>query len=106
LLSDLPPAMADEMIHHMMKSNLKRISVIAWISADRKCLSIYYQSPDFESLRNGLKKRCIRFGVDSVLKPKPKASINVGLFKDSTTNVFFPNVNEVRSNQEFADREA
>jgi 2-methylisocitrate lyase-like PEP mutase family enzyme len=48
----------------------------------------------------------VRFGTDLILKQRAKAYVNGEIFLEYTCMVFLPNLNELRSLEEFADEDA
>jgi hypothetical protein len=63
-------------------------------------------SHDSPALRDTLKKRSVRFGMDFILKSRAKSYINAEIFQEYVTTVFLPNVNELRSIEQFTYEEA
>jgi hypothetical protein len=57
-------------------------------------------------VREGLKKRGMRLGTDLISKHRAKPSINAEISGDFIRNVFIPNLNELRSLEEFSDKQA
>jgi hypothetical protein len=53
-----------------------------------------------------LKKRALRFGTDFILKSPAKPYISAEIFKEYVTTVFIPNLNELRSFEQFAEDKA
>jgi hypothetical protein len=103
----IPVSARDRTIHHKINRALKHVSVIACVSAARESLMPYIvTSQDSAKLREQLKKRGVRFGTDFVLKSRAKPYINAEIFSEYIRTVFIPNLNELRSLEQFAHEEA
>jgi hypothetical protein len=48
----------------------------------------------------------VRFGTDLILKQRAKAHVHGEIFLEYIRMVFLPNLNELRSLEEFADEDA
>jgi hypothetical protein len=57
-------------------------------------------------VREQLKKHGVRFGVDLVMKVRPKPYVNAKIFLDYIKTVFLPNLAELRHLEEFAEEDA
>jgi hypothetical protein len=79
-------------MRHKVNRNLKHVSVIACLSAAH--------------VREQLKKHGVRFGTDFLLKGRAKPYINDEIFLKYIRMVFLPNLNELRSLEQFADEDA
>jgi hypothetical protein len=78
--------------------------VIACISAAGDSLTPYIvTSQDSLPIRENLKKRDVPFGTDFILKARSRPDINAKFSLDYIRTVFFPNLNELRALEEFAD---
>jgi hypothetical protein len=63
-------------------------------------------SHDSPKLQQRLKTRGVRFGTNFVLKSRGKSDINAEIFSEDIRTVFIPNLNELRSLEQFARAEA
>jgi hypothetical protein len=93
-------------IYYKIDRILRHVLVIAYISAAGESLTPYIViSQDSPIVQNKLKKRDVRFGTNFILKSRAKPYINTEIFQESVTTVFLPNLNEMRSLEQFADKE-
>jgi hypothetical protein len=100
-------SMSAQKIHHKINRNLKRVPVIARISAAGESLTPYFVSSQGPPpIRENLKKRGVRFCIDFILKARSKPCINAEFFLDYIRTVFLPNLNELRPLEEFVDEDA
>jgi hypothetical protein len=89
--------------HHEMSRTVKRISVIACVSAARESLTPYrITSQASTSVQEQLKKEGVRFGTHFVLRSNPSPYINATIFLDYIRTVFLPNLVELRTLDGFA----
>lgn len=103
----VPLSARDQAIHHKINRALKHVSVIACVSAAGESLMPYIvTSQDSPKLRQQLKTHGVRFGTDFVLKSRAKPYINAEIFSEYIRTVFVPNLNELRSLEQFAREEA
>ena len=103
----VPQSMRGQTIHHKLNRGLKHVSVIACVSAAGESLTPYIvTSQDSPAVREHLKKRGVRFGTDFILKPCQKPYINAQIFEEYIRTVFLPNLNELRSLEQFAEEDA
>jgi hypothetical protein len=103
----VPRSMADQAVHHKVSRKLKHVSVIACVSAAGESLMPYIvTSQDSTRIREQLKKSGVRFGTDFILKQRSKPYINAEIFMEYIRLVFLPNLNELRSLDQFADEDA
>jgi hypothetical protein len=103
----VPQTMKAQTIHHKINRSLKHVSVIACISAAGESLTPYIvTSQDSPVVREQLKKRGVRFGTDFILKCRSKPYINSEIFEQYLRTVFLPNLNELRTLEQFGDEEA
>jgi hypothetical protein len=63
-------------------------------------------SQDSPVVRAQLKKRGARFGTAFILKSRAKPYINAEIFEEYICTVFLPNLDELRSLEEFATEDA
>jgi hypothetical protein len=79
----VPKSMSAQKIHHKINRNLKHVSRISCISAAGESLTLYsVTSQDSLPVRENLKKRGARFGIDFILKARSKPYINAEFFLD------------------------
>jgi hypothetical protein len=91
-------------IHHEMSRTVKRISVIASISASGESLIPYIITLQAATLvQEWRKKEGVRFSTDFVLRSNPKRYINPKIFLDEIRTVFLPNLAELRNLDGFAE---
>jgi hypothetical protein len=103
----LPTGLNDQTIHHRVSRNVKHISIIACISAGGESLTPYIVTlQDSERVREKLKSRGVRLGVDFVLRHRSKPYINGKLFLEYISIIFITYLNELRDSEEFAECEA
>jgi hypothetical protein len=103
----IPVSARDQTIHHKINRALKHVSVIACVSAAGESLTPYIvTSQDSAKLREQLRKRGVRFGTDFILRGRSKPYINAEIFEEYIRTVFLPNLNELRSLEQFADEDA
>jgi hypothetical protein len=100
-------ALDGQTIHHRVSRNVRRISIIACISAGGESLTPYIvTSQDSERFRERLKSHGVRLGVDFVLRHRSKPDVNGKLFLEYISIIFIPYLNERRDSEEFAECEA
>jgi hypothetical protein len=63
-------------------------------------------SQDSPVVHAQLKKRAVRFGTDLILKSRAKPYINAEIFEEYLGTVFLPDLDELRSLEEFAAEDA
>jgi hypothetical protein len=86
---------------------VKHISIIAYISAGGESLTPYIvTSKHSERVRERLKSRGVRLGVDFVLRHRSKSYVNGKLFLEYINIIFIPYLNELWESEEFAECEA
>jgi hypothetical protein len=103
----VPKSMGEQTVHHKVNRNLKHVSVITCISAVGETLVPYIvTSQDSLHGREQLKKKGVRFGTDFILKVRRKRDINAECFLEYVHTVFLSNLNELRTLEEFADKDA
>jgi hypothetical protein len=103
----VPVSAREQTIHHKINRRLKHLSIIACVSAAGESLMPYVvTSQDSLPVREALKKHGMRLGTDLVLKHRAKPYINAEVFEEYIRMVFLPNLNELRSLEEFANEEA
>jgi hypothetical protein len=99
--------MSEKTIHHKINRNVKHVSVIVCVSAAGENLIPYVvTSQDSSRVREQLRTHDVRFGTDLILKQRAKAYVNGEIFLEYIRMVFRPNLNELRSLEEFADEDA
>jgi hypothetical protein len=77
------------------------------VSAAGESLTPYIvTSQDSPTVRERLKKHGVRFGTDFILKHRAKPYINAEIFAEYIRTVFIPNLNELRSLEQFAAEDA
>jgi hypothetical protein len=87
----IPFAMIVEVTYHGVNRNLKYISVIAYLFANRKSFILYIVTfQDFESFRNRLKMRGIRLIINLILKSKRKSYISIEFPRNALRAYSFP----------------
>jgi hypothetical protein len=103
----VPKSIGYQAIYHKMNRKVKHISFIICGSAAGETLIPYMiTSQDSMCLREALKKRRVRSGTDLILKTTEKAYLNTEIFLEYICMVFMPNLNELRSLEQFADEDA
>jgi hypothetical protein len=99
--------MGEYMVHHRVNRNLKHVSVIAGVSAVGESLITYIITSQYSlRVREQFKNKGVRFGTNLILKGRRKPYINAECFLEYIRTVFPPNLNELRTLEEFADEEA
>jgi hypothetical protein len=99
--------MSEQTMHQKVNRNLKHVSVIACVSAvGEKLIPYVVTSQDSVLVREQLKKRGVRFGTDFILTARAKPHIKTEIVLEYISTVFLPNLNELRSLEEFADQDA
>jgi hypothetical protein len=103
----VPTALDGQTIHHRVSRNVRHISIITCISAGGESLTPYIvTSQDSERVREMLKRRGVRLGVDFVLRHRSKPYVNGKMFLEYINIIFIPYLNELRESEEFAECEA
>jgi hypothetical protein len=86
---------------------LKRISIVACISAAGEHMTSFFVSSQVNAtVERRLKLEGFRLGVELILKHRNKPYMSSQLFAEYISTVLLPYVDELRSNEEFADKEA
>jgi hypothetical protein len=99
--------MSEQTIHHTINRNVKHMSVIACVSAAGESLIPYIvTSQDSSRVREQLRTHGVRFDTEIILKQRAKAYLNGKIFLEYIRMVFLPNLNELRSLEEFSDEDA
>jgi hypothetical protein len=102
----IPSAMRGQTIFHGIHCNLKHISVVACISAAGEHMTPFFICSQInDAVERRLKTEGFRMGVDLILRRRNKPYMNSTLFFEYISKVFIPYVDELRTNEEFADRE-
>jgi hypothetical protein len=88
-------------------SNLKHVFIVACISAAGEHMTPFFVSLQVNpTMERRLKSERFRLGVDFILKHLNKPYLSSQLFAEYIWTVLLPYVDELRSNEEFADKEA
>jgi hypothetical protein len=99
--------MSEQTIHHKINRNVKHVSAIACVSSAGESLIPYIvTSQDSSCVREQLRTPSGRFGTDLIVKQRAKTYVNGEIFLEYIRMVFLPNLNELRSSEEFADEDA
>jgi hypothetical protein len=86
--------------------NVKHVSVFACVSAAGESFIPYIvTSQDTSRVREQLRTHGVRFSTDLILKRRAKSYINGEIFLGYIRMVFLPNLDELRSLEEFADED-
>jgi hypothetical protein len=78
----------------------------------RACLQLESLTPyivtsqDSRTVRERLKKHCVRFGINFVFKYCTKPYVNAEILAEDIRMVFTPNLNERRNLEQFTDEDA
>jgi hypothetical protein len=103
----VPSTMRGQTNFHGIHRNLKHVSVVAYISAAGKHMTPFFVcSQVHDTVERNFKTQGFRMGVDSILKRRNKPYMNSQLFREYISTVLLPYINELRLNEEFADKEA
>jgi hypothetical protein len=103
----VPTTMRGQTIFHGVHRNLKHISVVVCISAAGEHMSPFLVSSQATSaVETKLKQAGFRMGVDLILKRRSTPCMSSEWFAEYISTVLLPCIEELRSNCEFADREA
>jgi hypothetical protein len=101
----VPSAMREETIYHAVHRNLKHISIVACISAAGEHMTPFLVSSQGNAtVERKLTIEWLRIGVDLIVKSRHKPYMNSQLFAEYISTVLLPYINELRSNEEFADK--
>jgi hypothetical protein len=103
----VPSTMRGQTIYHAVHRNLKHISIVVCISAASEHMTSFLVCwQGNAAVERNLKIEGFRMGVDSILKSRHKPYMNSQLFAEYISTVLLPYINKLRSNEEFADKEA
>jgi hypothetical protein len=103
----LSSMMREQTIDHDAHRNLKHISVMACISAACKHMTpILVCSRANAAVERKRKIAGFGMGVHLILKSRHKLYMNSQLFAECIPTVLLPYIDKLRSNEEFADKEA
>jgi hypothetical protein len=103
----VPSTMRGQTIYHAVHSNLKHIFVVACISAAREHMKPFLVcSQGNTTVERKPKIEEFRMGVDLILKALQKPDVNSQLFAKYISTVLLPYIDKLRSNEEFAHKEA
>jgi hypothetical protein len=103
----VPTALDGQTIHHRVSRNVRHISIIGCISAGEESLTPYVvTSQDSERVRERLKSRGVRLGVDFVLRHRSKPYVKGKLLLEYISIIFIYCLIEPRESEEFAECEA
>jgi hypothetical protein len=99
--------MSHQALHRTINGKAKHISLIVCVSAAGETLIPYtVTSQGSMHLRKALKKCGVRFGTDLISKARENTSVNTEIFLEYIRVDFMPNLNELRSLEQFADKDA
>jgi hypothetical protein len=99
--------MGEQTVHHKVNRNRKHVSVIACVSAVGESMIPYIViSRDSLHVREQLKEKGVRFATDLIFKARRKPYINAECFLEYIRRVCLPNLNELRTLEEFGDEDA
>jgi hypothetical protein len=103
----VPKALSKHAIHHRLSRKLKYVTIIACVSPAGESLITYVvTSQDSARLREQLTRPEVRFGTDFILKGRSKPYIKAEIFHDYIRSVFLPNLDALRSLEQFAMEDA
>jgi hypothetical protein len=103
----VPSTMRGQTIYHAVHGNLKHISVVACISAaGEHMMPFLVCSQGNTAVKRKFKIEGFRTGVYLILKSRHRPYMNSQLFTEYISTVFLPYIDKLRSNEEFADKEA
>jgi hypothetical protein len=103
----VPSTMKGHRIYHTVHRNLKHISVAACISAAGEHMTLCLAcSQGNAAVQRKLKIEGFRMGVDWLLKSRHKPYMNPQLFAEYISTILLSYIDELPSNEEFADKEA
>jgi hypothetical protein len=99
--------MRGQTIYHAVHRNSKHISVVACISAAGKHMMPFLVcSQGNAAVERKLENEGFRMDVDLILKSWHKSYMNSQLFAEYVSTVLLPCIDGLRSNEQFADKEA
>jgi hypothetical protein len=94
-------------IFHGVHRNLQHVSVVACISAAGEHMTPFFVFSQVNpTVERRLKSEWFRLGVDLILKHRNKPYMSSQLFAEYTSTVLLPYVDELQSNEEFANKKA
>jgi hypothetical protein len=103
----VPSAMRGQTIFHSVHRNLKHISVVACISAAGEHMTPFFVCSQVnDAVERALKTQGFRMGIDLIIKRRNKPYVNSDLFHEYISTVLLPYIDELRTNDEFTDKEA
>jgi hypothetical protein len=103
----VPSAMRGQTIFHGIHRNLKHVSVVACISAAGEHMTPFFVCSQVnDAVERRLKTAGFRMGVDLILKRRSKPYMNSQLFTEYISTVLLPYIDELRQNEEFANKAA
>jgi hypothetical protein len=103
----VPSTMRGQTIFHGIHRNLKRISVVACISAaGEHMIPFFVCSQIHDTGERRLKTEGFRMGLDLIIKWRTEPYMNSQLFAEYISTVLLPSLDKLRSNEKFADKEA
>jgi hypothetical protein len=103
----VPSTMIVQTIYHTVHMNLKHISVMACISAaGEHIMPFFVCSQGNAAVERKLKIKGFRMGVYLILKSRHKLYMNSQRSVEYISTVLLPYIDRLRSNEEFADKEA
>jgi hypothetical protein len=95
-----PSTMRGQTIYHAVHRDWKHISVVACISAKGEHMMPFLVC----SQGHAAMERLFKMGVDLILKSRYKPYMSSESFAEYISAVLLPYINELRSNEEFADK--
>jgi hypothetical protein len=102
----VPLAMRGQRIFHSVHRNLKHISAVTCISAAGEHMTPFMVCSQVnKSVERLLKRQGFRFGVDFIIRKRNKSYMNSQLFSEYISTVLLPYIDELRTNDEFANKE-
>jgi hypothetical protein len=103
----VPSAMRGQTIFHGVHRNLKQISVVTCISAAGEHMTPFFVCSQFnDAVERKLKLEGNRLGVDFILRRRSESYMSLQLFAEYISKALLPYIDELQSNEEFADQEA
>jgi hypothetical protein len=99
--------MRGQTIFHGVNRNLKHISLVVCISAAGEHMRPFLVSSlATDAVETRFKQMGFRMGADLILRKRSKPYMSAELFDEYISTVLLPYIEELLSNDEFADREA
>jgi hypothetical protein len=99
--------MKKETIVHGVQRNLKHKSLAVWISASGEHMTLFLVSfQATNAVETRLKQAGFKMGVAWILEKPSKSHMSAELLDKNLSTVFLPYIEELRSSEEFAGRQA